>query len=664
MASDLGDFGTVPSMLDVAEAAYPVPRLRDGLPDAPRTDIRTMLSATPLRVLLGSNEAPRVVAARNWLDRAAAATPGSAAQQACLVAAAMPASVAVLPARRRAPAPAAAAPPPPPPPPHRAPTLVVPTRAELCGLQRSCPALRAFFERHELGVASDAAAAACPPLERYFDRTSVDSTSGMLLHLARDKLGRRGIQLPTVPVAPLSMRPLFLDLAHGAHTSGHLGSDKTAYALTRVVWWPGFKTDVVAYVAGCTCTTRRGKVAPRSHVPLQQYAAAYNNDVVAADVQGPWPLQDGFRHILVVTCLFSRFTLLFPLLGLDAAETARILLDNWILIFGPMNRLLTDRGPNFTSATLQELGVFLGFDKVFTTAYNPAGDPAERRFRHLSNSVAAATHAGVPWPRVLASCAYAYNISFNRVTDGVPFFTWLGRAPRALFAPRRDPGTGSVVTATARASARRLYERLLDEANRVYAQTAGANVAIRRDFNRRVDRAYVAPAVGDLVWLFTPRLFRTESDFAEFHTAKSQNRWGDHPRLVLQVHPLAYGPLGADGSGPSQPVTTHVTIADRHGNEDKVHVNRVLPFHAPFPGNNGAPELYPRAVTAHRDVNGRRQYAVEHFQIPDADTPLVSDPRWTPVDRISARLVAAYHAEHPDSAPLAPLPRSEPGGGV
>ena len=260
----------------------------------------------------------------------------------------------------------------------------------------------------------------------------------------------------------------------------------------------------------------------------------------------------------------------------------------------------------------------LGFDKVVTTAYNPAGDPAERRFRHLSNSIAAAAGVGEPWPNVLASCAYAYNISYNSMTGSVPFFTWLGRAPRALFAPPRDSGAGTVQTATARAAARSLYETIMYEANAVYRATTANNVAVRANFDRGINHRFSPPAVGDLVWLFTPRLFRTTEDFAEFHTSKSQNRFGDHPRLVTIVHPVALGPAEADGTLPSVRATdssralvTHVTIVDRSGNAtDKVHVNRILPYLAPFPGNGADGTRMAVGIDAHRDTNSGREYCV------------------------------------------------------
>ena len=531
----------------------------------------------------------------------------------------------------------------------------LPSVFELCGAQRAYPEFAAFVEFLSAGVASPSAVAACPGFARYHDQLSLDHR-GMLLRSAPVSAPASHSRA-AVPVVPPSMRPTFLELAHGASASGHLGSTKSLLMLVQWAWWPGCRASMDAFVASCVCVRRRQKVASRRHSPLQQYQACGNNDVVAADIAGPWPTSSGFSFVLVMTCLFSRFTLLAPLVSTTALETAQALLRHWILVFGPMNRLLTDRGTNFTSEVISELGAFLGFDKVATTAYNPAGDPAERRFRHLSNSVAAAAGCGEPWPNVLASCAYAYNVSYNRMTGSVPFFTWLGRAPRALFAPHRDSGAGTVATATARATARSLYVTLLNEANAVFRATSANNVAVRANFDRSVDHNFAPPAVGDLVWLFTPRLFRTAEDFAEFHTSKSQNRYGDHPRLVTVVHPIAAGPAEADGSLPSvraadprRALVTHVTLADRHGNvTEKVHVNRIVPYLAPFPGNGCDGTRLAVGISDHRDTAAGREYRVTWYQ-PSGD--LVSAPQWLPMSKVSARHVAAYLDEHPDVLPF------------
>lgn len=656
----------------LADALSRLPRVREDPawqePEAPGA-----LTSAPAALLLDNPASRARAAASAWTMLAASATTPVAAG-ACRNAAAWcrsAAGLAVLPAARASARLQAAAGPARAPSPDRRATLRLPSAFELCGAQRACPTLRAFFAFLSQGCASDDDVAACPGFAKYRDQLSLDD-NGLLLRTAPASAPVSHSRVP-LPVVPPSLRPTFLDLAHGAGASGHLGSSKSLLALLQWAWWPLCRGSMDNFVKACVCVRRRQKVAARTHSPLQQYQACGNNDVVAADVAGPWPTTNGFSFVLVMTCLFSRFTLLTPLVSTTAQETALALLRDWILVFGPMQRLLTDRGTNFTSETITELGHFLGFDKVVTTAYNPAGDPAERRFRHLSNSIAAAAGAGEPWPNVLASCAYAYNVSYNRMTGSVPFFTWLGRAPRALFAPLRDSGAGTVQTATARAAARSLYETILYETNAVYRAATASNVSVRANFDRGINLNFVPPAVGDLVWLFTPRLFRTTEDFAEFHTSKSQNRYGDHPRLVITVHPIALGPAEADGtlpsvrsSDPRRALVTHVTLADRLGNvTEKVHVNRVLPYLAPFPGNGADGTRMACGIDAHRDTRAGREYCVRWYQ-PSGDA--ISAPQWLPVDKVSARHVATYLDEHPDvlpfGAPSAPAATSGPEGGV
>ena len=637
----------------LADALSRLPRVRED-PEWLEPEAPGELSSAPAALLL-DDPAPRARGnALAWTMLASsAATPRAAA--ACRAAASWcrtTASMAALPAARASarlqPTASSSTP-------TRGALLRLPSAFELCGAQRACPALKAFFAWLTHGVASAAAMAACPGFASYKDQLSLDD-NGMLMRSAPASAPASHSRLP-LPVVPLSLQPTFLDLAHGADAGGHLGSSKSLLALLQWAWWPHCRASMDDFVKACVCVRRRQKVAARTHSPLQQFQACGNNEVVAADVAGPWPMANGFSYVLVVTCLFSRFTMLLPLVSTTAQETAQVLLRDWILVFGPMRRLLSDKGTNFTSETLSELGKFLGFDKVGTTAYNPAGDPAERRFRHLNNSIAAASGVGEPWPNVLASCAYAYNVSYNRMTGSVPFFTWLGRAPRALFAPPQDSGAGTVITATARAAARSLYETIMYEANAVFRATTASNVAVRRNFDRGIDSNFVPPAVGDLVWLFTPRLFRTEEDFAEFHTSKSQNRYGDHPRLVTIVHPIAAGPAEADGTLPSvrsadsrRALVTHVTLADRLGNTtEKVHVNRVLPYIAPFPGNGNDGTRMACGIDAHRDTAAGREFSVRWFQ-PSGD--LVSAPTWLPMDKVSARHVATYLDEHPDVLPF------------
>ena len=62
-------------------------------------------------------------------------------------------------------------------------------------------------------------------------------------------------------------------------------------------------------------------------------------------------------------------------------------------------------------------------------------------------------------------------------------------------------------------------------------------------------------------------------------------------------------------------------------------------------------------ISAHRDVHRRREYLVSFFapsgdvvSLPHTPPTLVVPPSWIAADQVSARLVAAYVAEHPAAA--------------
>ena len=211
-------------------------------------------------------------------------------------------------------------------------------------------------------------------------------------------------------------------------------------------------SDVDQYVRSCVCRRTQTKTLPSHSTNLTPISPIAPNEIIAGDVAGPFPTHDGYRYVLVLTCLFSRYTRLFALASTTAVEAAEAFYHGWVLLFGPPRRFLSDRGPQFTAELLGHLCRLVGVDKVFTTPYHPQGDgAAERRFRTLTNSINACYQANLPWPPILDSISYAYNNSYNRMIDTIPFMVFLGRLPTGLSALEQDDGQGSPEILNARA---------------------------------------------------------------------------------------------------------------------------------------------------------------------------------------------------------------------
>jgi hypothetical protein len=148
-------------------------------------------------------------------------------------------------------------------------------------------------------------------------------------------------------------------------------------------------------------------------------------DDVAVDIIGPVPeSSDGFRFILTLLCLFTRFAHAIPLRSVSAVAVARALLEHFFSIFGLPKRILSDRGPQFQRSTVfREVSKLLGVKNLFTSDYHPQTNGACERFnRTLVNILAVATvDSPRDWPKHLPFALWAYRSSVHRSTGETPF---------------------------------------------------------------------------------------------------------------------------------------------------------------------------------------------------------------------------------------------------
>jgi transposase InsO family protein len=417
---------------------------------------------------------------------------------------------------------------------------------------------------------------------KYVNNITLDANDILVFRLNADAT--------PVTVVPNTLRPLFLHFFHDMPTSGgHFGRQKTLEHMQRHCWWPTMPADVAKYVAACICRRTQTKNTPTHTTPLLPIQSQHPNDIVAGDVAGPFPTCDGARYILVLTCLFSRYTRLFAINSTSAEDAAIAFYHGWVLLFGPPAKFLSDQGPQFTAELLRHFCRLLGVQKVFTTPYHPQGDgAAERRFRTLNNSINACHQANLPWTKILDCIAYAYNNSYNRMIDAIPFQVFLGRLPKKLSDIERDNGEQSEEILNARAYGHMAYTRLLQETKTTHDAIVKAQQTMARDHDKRAETATFR--LFDLVWLFTPRLQTQSTDGATSEpepSRKLQNYWGSSPWVIMALHP-----------------PNNATIQNIWGEQQRVHFNRLIPYVSPLPGavttHNGHPLLIHHIVSTRK----------------------------------------------------------------
>jgi len=115
---------------------------------------------------------------------------------------------------------------------------------------------------------------------------------------------------------------------------------------------------------------------------------------MSMDTVGPFPADtDDYRYILVLTCTFSRFTMLFPLKSLTAVEAAHALLFH-IGIFGAPAEISSDGGSQLVNETIDELLRLTGTEHDISIPYSSQRNAiVERRNKEVGNLLRAIIHA-------------------------------------------------------------------------------------------------------------------------------------------------------------------------------------------------------------------------------------------------------------------------------
>jgi transposase InsO family protein len=105
-----------------------------------------------------------------------------------------------------------------------------------------------------------------------------------------------------------------------------------------------------------------------------------------------------------------------------AATVARTLLDRWILLFGPPEKLLSDRGKVFLGDVIRRICGKVGTKKIFATGYHPQTDGFIERFnRTLCTDIAKFVLDEADWDHHVAMATFLYTSSVHRATKCTPY---------------------------------------------------------------------------------------------------------------------------------------------------------------------------------------------------------------------------------------------------
>jgi hypothetical protein len=436
---------------------------------------------------------------------------------------------------------------------------------------------------------------------------------------------------------PSPLRQTVFRLLHSNPTAGHPGRDATLFNIRRSYYWPNLKSDIEEWVRNCDICQRTKVIHKKPHGELKPIDPTPRPwGVITSDLITGLPPCHGYDSIWTVTDKRTKMIHIHETKStLDAEGLYHLYLKRVFSAHGTPDKVITDRGPQYSSRFARDANKNLVIETAMSTAYHPQTDGQSERTNQEVEQVlrTVISFHQDDWVDWLPVVEFALNNRFKRALKTTPFYANYGFHPQIGSLPKVNTPVISV-------------EAFVEHIQQVQKDTTKALEQAAVDMKRFYDRfRSKAPdfEVGQKVLLDNADLAinRPSRKLAERRSGPFEilEKIGTHAyRLKL----------------PSQWKTVHPVF-----HVSKIEPYREDPDNPNFPSPppdviEGEPEWEVEKILDSMFAHGVLKYFVKWKGWPE------SESNWEPEENLvnAPEIIAEFHRSHPGA------PRRLPTGGV
>lgn len=201
---------------------------------------------------------------------------------------------------------------------------------------------------------------------------------------------------------------------------GHSGQKRMYSQIRSRYYWRRMTYDISNFVKKCHIC-KMSKPGRKTKEPMKiTNTPAKPFDLVQIDTIGPlMKSNNGYQYALTIICDLTKYLVAVPLLDKSAKTVARAIFEKFILVYGPMRCIRTDRGTEYCNEVMNELLELMKTEHKKSTAYHHESlGTVERNHRFLNEYLRAYLNGNLAeWDVYLGYFAFYYNTAKSTTND-------------------------------------------------------------------------------------------------------------------------------------------------------------------------------------------------------------------------------------------------------